>query len=114
MRLDFDLTTLPWTLCRADTPTHLIAAIVPGCVHTALLRAGRITNHGGGSFAKELDGPAHTDCFRFTRTPLSESVDRPGGSFSIAIVTEGRVRAENQSGETVEFNRYDRVLIPAG
>ena len=37
-----DLTSLPWTLSRADALADSIPAVVPGCVHTALLRAGRI------------------------------------------------------------------------
>ncbi len=37
-----DLATLPWTLTRADAPSDIFAAVVPGCVHTALLHAGRI------------------------------------------------------------------------
>ena len=74
----------------------------------------RIADHGGGSYTDELIGPAQTDCFRVTRTALVGSVTRPSGAFSIAIVTEGRVRAITPTGEAVELNRYDRVLIPAG
>ncbi len=74
----------------------------------------RLADHGGGSFTEELIGPAQTDCFRVTRTSLAGPVVRPSGSFSIAIVTEGRVRAETPGGEPVELNCYDHVLIPAG
>jgi mannose-6-phosphate isomerase len=73
-----------------------------------------LAEYGGGSCTEELIGSAQTDCFRVTRTTLTSPVMRPGGSFSTAIVTEGRVRAETPGGGPVELNRYDRVLIPAG
>jgi mannose-6-phosphate isomerase class I len=74
----------------------------------------RIADHGGGSYTEELIGPAQTDCFRVTRTSLAGAVERLTGAFSIAIVTEGRIRATTPNGQTVELNCYDRVLIPAG
>ena len=77
----------------------------------------RLRDLAGGGYEDQLIGPEHTDCFRVTQThlpaDLTDAVERTPGGFSIAIVTEGRVRAE-AGHDSVTLDTYDRVLIPAG